>query len=65
MRVDATDDHVTLRATSLDWDVQCAMAAEVAVPAEAWMPANLVRALPWGGSSSRPGSAVRGLRLKL
>jgi len=44
----ATDDHVTLRATSLDWDVQYVMEAEVAVPGEAWMPANLVRALPWG-----------------
>jgi len=44
----ATGDHVTLRATSLDWDVQYTMEAEVAVPGEAWMPANLVRALPWG-----------------
>ena len=44
----AANDHVILRATSLDWDVQYAMEAEVAVPGEAWIPANLVRALPWG-----------------
>jgi hypothetical protein len=44
----ARDGLITLRAASLDWDAQYAVPAEVAAAGEAWMPADLVRALPWG-----------------
>jgi hypothetical protein len=44
----AARDRLTLRATGLEWDVQHAIPAEVDEPGDAWIPAALARALPWG-----------------
>jgi len=43
----ARDGYITMRAASFDWDVQFTVAADVATPGEVWMPADVMRALPW------------------
>ncbi|GEM_PF-3475923 len=53
----AAHDALTLRAAGLEWDVQYTIPAEVAEPGDAWVPAALVRALPWGQLA--PAIAVR------
>ena len=44
----AQADTLTLRAASLEWDAQYTMPATTNEPGTAWIPAALMRALPWG-----------------
>ena len=43
----AADDRLTLHAVSLDWDVRYRIPAAVRAPGTAWIPADLMRVLPW------------------
>jgi len=43
----AEDEGLTLHAVSLDWDVRYRIPATVRAPGSAWIPADLIRALPW------------------
>lgn len=52
-----SEGHVTMRAASFDWDVQYTVTADVTTPGEVWMPADVMRALPWG-AKREPNGAI-------
>jgi hypothetical protein len=62
----ATRGQLTLRASSLDWDAQTTLEAETRKEGTAWIPADIIRSLPWGRFPSsltvRSGSAEAEIR---